>query len=328
MTERATVARQDIALRIRTVKPEFYRSDDIDALDWETRFLFIALFSYVDDNGVGIDKEPSITADLFAADVSRNPRETLAKVSRGLQKLSERFLISRYTVDGKRYLHVTNWLKHQRIDKPNKPRYPLPDAATSANVNPPDNVATSSRDIRESPSPGTEDQGNRGTGDLKTPPPQASGMSEPAALTLIPEEPKEDKVVEAAFGSFWGAYPRKVGKKDALKAFKKAAASANLDDIISGAVSFGLDPNLPDEKYIPHPATWLNGERWGEGPQPAARKNGSSTGDDRFNRVQALKTVIPQLDPESTTRPSVTQLAAAALAAAPHHIPTAIGRPA
>ena len=63
-------------MRIRSIKPEFWRSDDIDCLDWPTRLLFIGLWSYVDDNGVGRDRESDIAADLFSGDLSRDPRDT------------------------------------------------------------------------------------------------------------------------------------------------------------------------------------------------------------------------------------------------------------
>jgi len=147
-------------MRIRSIKPEFWRSEDISALDWETRFIFIGLWSYVDDNGVGVDRVALVTADLFADDLERDPRETFARVSRGLQKLSEAGRIVRYTVDGKDFLEIVNWSKHQRIDKPNKPRYPT---STSENAEIRENVASMSRESRESPATGTEEQGNRGT---------------------------------------------------------------------------------------------------------------------------------------------------------------------
>lgn len=155
-------------MRIRSIKPEFWRSEDISSLrDWNDRFLFIGLWSYVDDNGVGLDRLSLIATDLFADDVERDPSETFARVSRGLQNLSEHGRITRYRVDGKDYLHITNWTKHQRIDKPNKPRYPLP---TSENVESREGVAESSRECRESPAPGTGEQGNRGTGDKRRAP--------------------------------------------------------------------------------------------------------------------------------------------------------------
>lgn len=166
-------------MRIRSIKPEFYRSDDIDRLDWHDRFVFIGLWSYVDDNGVGYDKLSAICADLFAGDMERDPRETLARVSKALENFAADGLITRYQgPDGKRYLHVSGW-KHQRVDKPNKPRYPLP---TSENVVISEPIATPSRDSRDIPAPGTGEQRNRGT-DKRTPRPP---VNETTSLALVP----------------------------------------------------------------------------------------------------------------------------------------------
>lgn len=140
-------------MRIRSIKPEFWRSEDITALDWEARLVFVGVWSYVDDNGVGKDRLADIAADLFAGDLELNPPETFARVSRGLQSLSDRGLITRYSHNRKRWLYVTNWPLHQRIDKPNKARFPLPDGR----------IATPSRDTPETPAPGTGEQRNRGT---------------------------------------------------------------------------------------------------------------------------------------------------------------------
>ena len=165
-------------MRIRSIKPEFWRSEDIADLTVEDRLLFIGLWSYVDDNGVGIDRLADVCADLFALDLERDPPETFARVSRGLQNLSEAGRIVRYTVEGKSYLHITNWSKHQRIDKPNKARYPHPDAE-NATIR--EEVATPSRHPRETPAPGTEEQGNRGTGEQGTCDPADAGSSSDAA---------------------------------------------------------------------------------------------------------------------------------------------------
>jgi hypothetical protein len=149
-------------VRIRSIKPEFWRSRSISALGLDERLLFIGLWSYVDDNGVGRDRLSNVVADLFADDVERDPRETFARVSRGLAKLSEAGRITRYTVDGHDYLSITNWDEHQRIDKPARARYPLP---TTENATPRESVARPSRDPRETLAPGTGEQRNRGTGE-------------------------------------------------------------------------------------------------------------------------------------------------------------------
>lgn len=68
------------------------------------------------------------------------------------------------------------------------------------------------------------------------------------------------------FDDFWVAYPRKVDKGHARNAWKGASKKADPATIVAGASRLAADPNLPAEKYIPHPGTWLNGERWDDGP--------------------------------------------------------------
>jgi hypothetical protein len=174
-------------VRIRSIKPEFWTSEDIAALDWETRLLFIGLWSYVDDNGVGRDVERLIVADLFP--LEDDPRDTLARVSRGLQTLHARSLIARYTVAGRQFLHISTWDKHQRIDRPGKPRYPLPTCEDAVSR---DMLATPSRDVRETPSPGAVEQWSRGTGEQGKATATQSGASAPAprAVALVESVPE------------------------------------------------------------------------------------------------------------------------------------------
>ena len=177
-------------MRIRSIKPEFWRSDDIAALALEDRLLFIGLWSYVDDSGIGIDKVAHICADLFAADLSESPTEVLARVQGGLSRLRERGLIVRYVVDGKSYLYIANWSKHQRIDKPSKRRYPLPDEGNPApETNPREDYGSP----RETPAPGTGEQGNRGTGEQGTcDPADAGSLSDAASGTDATEATNPD----------------------------------------------------------------------------------------------------------------------------------------
>jgi len=229
-------------MRIRSIKPEFWRSDDISSLSIEDRLLFVGLWSYVDDDGTGVDKLASIAADLFAADLERDPRETFARVSRGLSNLSERSLIVRYEVDGRRYLAVTGWSKHQRVDKPNKSRHPGPDQGIAeVSRDPREDVARPSR--LEQRNRGTEEQGNR-----------------------VSSSPRGDG--EKSFAEFYMAYPRKVGKDAARRAFAKAVRSVDVSVVIAGARQFAADPNLPEKQFIPHPSSWLNAGRWDDEPLP------------------------------------------------------------
>jgi hypothetical protein len=80
------------------------------------------------------------------------------------------------------------------------------------------------------------------------------------------------------FARFWDAYPRKVGKLDALKAWEKLRAPPELIERIIAAVeaqTTSTDWLRDGGRYVPHPATWLNGRRWEDEPQqPALMANG------------------------------------------------------
>jgi uncharacterized protein YdaU (DUF1376 family) len=70
------------------------------------------------------------------------------------------------------------------------------------------------------------------------------------------------------FADFWQAYPRKVGKGAAEKAFAAAIAKgASVGDIAAG-LNRQVWPDNP--RFIPHPATWLNHARWQDDPAAAA----------------------------------------------------------
>lgn len=67
--------------------------------------------------------------------------------------------------------------------------------------------------------------------------------------------------------SFWRAYPRRDDKGHARRAWLKALRKAPASDIIAGAARYRDDPNR-EAGFTALPATWLNGERWQDGPLP------------------------------------------------------------
>ena len=240
-------------MRIRSIKPEFWRSDDIDALDWDTRLVFIGLWSYVDDNGVGIYKMSNIVSDLFASDFYRNPTETLSRVSEALKRLESRSMIDLYRVGDRDYLHITNWERHQRVNNPNKPRYPLP---TSENSEPIEGLSRSDTGSNETLSPGAGEQRSRGTGE------QGKELAQPSGPSA------------SRFDEFWSIYPRKVGKQTATAKYKAAVKRAGDEQtVIDGARRLATDPNLPEQKYIPHPKTWLERDGWEDEPLPSSAQS-------------------------------------------------------
>ena len=72
-----------------------------------------------------------------------------------------------------------------------------------------------------------------------------------------------------AFTEFWSAYPRKVGKASAKKAWAQAVKRAPANVITAACFQMANDPNLPaDRSLIPHPTTWLNRDGWDDEPYP------------------------------------------------------------
>ena len=74
-----------------------------------------------------------------------------------------------------------------------------------------------------------------------------------------------DTPVELRFDEFWNAYPKKVGKQYALKAWNKIKPTAELHETIMQAVDRQKRSDQwrrENGRYIPNPATWLNGGYW------------------------------------------------------------------
>lgn len=87
------------------------------------------------------------------------------------------------------------------------------------------------------------------------------------------------------FETFWKAYPRKVGKGQAIEAYcnaiKDGISHERIMQAVSADVSGRLSPSEP--QFIPHPSKWLNGQPWDDEPlgaaQPARDDGGMSQWD-------------------------------------------------
>ena len=73
------------------------------------------------------------------------------------------------------------------------------------------------------------------------------------------------------FEQFWSAYPRKVGKLAARRAFERA--DATLEQMLEALARQRADPLWSREngRYIPYPAAWLEQGRWADEPAEVER---------------------------------------------------------
>jgi hypothetical protein len=227
-------------MRIRSIRPEFWSSEDVAAMSWDTRLVFIGLWSYVDDNGVGRDLERLITTALFPLD--GDLPESSRRVTGALRHLSDHGQITRYVVDGKAYLHISSWSKHQRIEKASLGRYPLP---TCDNVEFPEPSPTTTGALPDPSTPGEGEKGRRGE-----------------VNTSAPDKPTRH-VYPDDFLLFWEQYPKKVSKDSALKQWKLALKRATAEDIILGAKRYRENPTR-SQQFTKDPDGWLSAGKWAD----------------------------------------------------------------
>lgn len=83
----------------------------------------------------------------------------------------------------------------------------------------------------------------------------------PCEITVNTETTRD---YSESFDDFWKAYPKKIAKGNAEKAWKKIKPDENLVAEIITAIA-KQKPLWTDPKFIPHPASWLNAKQWLDG---------------------------------------------------------------
>jgi hypothetical protein len=75
------------------------------------------------------------------------------------------------------------------------------------------------------------------------------------------------------FAIWYAAYPHKVGRAAAEKAFKMAIRKTDLQTLLDGVEAYRRAK--PADRAWCNPSTWLNQERWNDRPAPQAMHSGS-----------------------------------------------------
>ena len=106
--------------RIRTIKPEFFTSEQVMEISPLSRLLFIGIWPFCDDHGVHVASTKTLKAEVFPADdINISDIEDL------MAELFSQRLVVEYSANGRNYWHITGWERHQKIEKPNY-KHPFP----------------------------------------------------------------------------------------------------------------------------------------------------------------------------------------------------------
>tara|TARA_Y100000310_G_scaffold314529_1_gene363994 strand:- start:282 stop:1091 length:810 start_codon:yes stop_codon:yes gene_type:complete len=99
--------------RIRTIKPEFWRHEDLSALPADSHMLAAALLNYADDDGYFNSNPKLVEAECCPL------RDRSVSVHDSLIQLAEiGYLKLGVSDDGKHYGWVVNFSEHQRVNRP------------------------------------------------------------------------------------------------------------------------------------------------------------------------------------------------------------------
>jgi hypothetical protein len=115
---------------MRVTKPDFWKSPKLANLtgDWDARLVLAGVWSYVEDNGVGLDNPALIAAELFPFE---DQVLVMPRVAAALNRLYDAGHIDRYKAEVENtplnLLGVVDWRIWQKPDKPSATRYPQSD---------------------------------------------------------------------------------------------------------------------------------------------------------------------------------------------------------
>lgn len=107
--------------RIRSIHPNTPTDPELASVPVEARLLFIYSWTMADDAG-NLDANPlGLRMALFPGD----DWATVARITEIVDMLVAGRFYTTYAVDGKKYLHVRNFARYQKLDHPTAPKVPL-----------------------------------------------------------------------------------------------------------------------------------------------------------------------------------------------------------
>lgn len=231
--------------RIRTIKPEFWVHPVMGRLSDLAKWVAVALLNHADDEGF-FRADPAIVRGAIApfTDDSLSIHGALTECSRaGWLEIREH---PTEGVLGK----VVNFLKHQRINRPNASK--LKDYWEFSECSVSTHGALSEDSHPEGKGRGREEEGKR---NRERHPKSEMGKDVCDRFTRWYE----------GDGNGYRGYPRKVGRGAAEKAFAAVNPTEDLlDQMIQATKGQASSPAWVKDggQFIPHPATWLNQRRW------------------------------------------------------------------
>jgi hypothetical protein len=249
---------------MRTIKPDFWSSPGVGRCSLRARLLYIAMWNWADDYGIGTANPRELVSFAFPNDddVSASDFPTLRK------EVADNFDVVFYTVRERPYYSIPSWDEHQRTERKAKRYHPGPDESDCA----PDQarwVSSGTSDATQGTSDAT--QGSSALGSRKL---EVGNTSSVAATTDRDRQLRERR---DRFDEFWSVKPSRGPKQanpkaEAKKVWDGLVRTVNPDRIIASARLWAKTRQGEEPQFTPQAVTWLRQKRWdddvAEDPEP------------------------------------------------------------
>jgi len=229
----------------RILKESICTSDEIDRLSAFQETVFYRLIVSCDDYG-RMDARPKILASkLFPLKDIR-----AAQIEDALRALTSAELVTLYEVDGKPFLQMKTWDRHQQI-RAKKSKFPAPSGGMIAH------------DINCN---------QMISDDSKCPRNPIQSESNPNPNTNAKTHAREDD----GFEEFWNAYPKKSGDiRTAYMEYIGAVDSGVEPSALLEAAQELADADEDEVRFAPSAEKWLRNKGWLQKPNVKANKPGA-----------------------------------------------------
>lgn len=219
--------------RIRSLKPEFFKDEDLATLPWEARLLYAGMWCFADRAGRLEDRPKYLKAEIFPYDNVDMEKLLSLLCEPNVAERPDKVFIRRYTAGKRKYIDIPEFLKHQSPHNTEKESV-IPSFNGELTVKEP---------LKKNGAPDAHE-------------------SYPLPVSESESYPKPAR---GGFEIFWSAYPKKKSRGQAEKAFSKINPDEQLLALMIASIEQARKSGdwLKDKgRYIPHPATWLNAKGW------------------------------------------------------------------
>lgn len=216
---------QGKAMRIRTIKPDFFKHDNVSDLKPLARLLFISLWCLADRRGRLEDRPKRIKVECLPYDD--------CDVDALLWELHSAGFIDRYEIEGLQIIEISSFEKHQRISgKESESESDYPEKQEGS--------------IREAPSEFTESQERKGK--------ERKGIGK-----------ERNRAGADDCLLIYDAYPKKAERPEALKEIAVALKTIAHVDLLAAVTEYAAAVNSwPDDEkhFAPSCGRWMKRQRW------------------------------------------------------------------